>query len=98
MAASGHGTQNQEITTAYLCILVGWVSERSERNPTSCYYMVRKHFHPLLWATASVAHVGLYENAAHGGLLFPEPFKAPHLLLTVMFVGRASEIASLRSQ
>jgi hypothetical protein len=52
MAASGHGTKNQEITTACLFILVGWVSERSERNPTSCYYMVGKHFHPLLWASA----------------------------------------------
>jgi hypothetical protein len=40
----------------------------------------------------------LYENAVYGKFLFPEPFKAMHLRLTVMFVGDASEIASLRSQ
>jgi hypothetical protein len=35
---------------------VCWVSERGERNPTSRHCRVGKH-HPLLWATASVAHV-----------------------------------------
>jgi hypothetical protein len=36
--------------------------------------------------------------AGRGGFLFPKPFKALRLRLTVIFVGDASEIASLRSQ